>query len=90
MKEGLGIEWLWQLPDTHPFHWAGVLHDRDYDHRYERTSKPADQRFLKRCLKVAGNDISLKIQAYTFYGLARAWGKIYWKQKESKSLFKKG
>ena len=78
MKEGLGVPWLWQLPDTHPFHEAGVKHDRAYDLKVGPTSKPYDVEFLEDCLSIAGSSRYLKFQAYLFYFIVRAWGKIYW------------
>lgn len=84
--EGLGISWLWKLPNTHPFYFAGVNHDRAYDNKLDKTSYRIDQIFLKECLNVA-DTLFLKIQAYTFYSLARAWGLVKWKQTRSKSLF---
>lgn len=74
---GLGISWLWKLPDTHPFYFAGVNHDRAYDLKISKTSYEADQVFLKECLSVA-NTAWLKAQAYLFYGLVRVWGYYRW------------
>lgn len=84
--EGIGISWLWKLSDSHPFYFAGVTHDRAYDFKIHKTSYQADQIFLEECLSVA-DTWSLKSQAYLFYALARAWGAVRWKQKNSKSLF---
>jgi hypothetical protein len=78
MKVGLGITWLWQLPDTHPFHLAGVEHDRAYEERKHSSSKHADRIFLARCLEIAGSSWWLRGQAYLFYGLVRAWGVVAW------------
>lgn len=78
MKEGLGVEWLWQLPDTHPFHSAGVKHDQAYDLKLQSTSKEVDDIFLKECLEIAGSSLKLKTQAYFFYALARTWGFFRW------------
>jgi len=77
MKEGLGISYLWQLSDTHPFHFAGVKHDRAYDLKIGPSSKPYDDEFLKDCLSVA-NTVYLKAQAYLFYLLVRSWGALKW------------
>lgn len=78
MKEGLGVDWFWQLPETHPFHSAGVTHDQAYDRRENSTSFEADQQFLKDCLAIAGDSLYLKAQAYFFYYLARSWGVFFW------------
>lgn len=78
MKEGLGVPWLWQLPDTHPFHEAGVRHDRAYDERIGDSSWVVDRIFLNECLEIAGTSRLLKVQAYLFYLIVRAWGAIYW------------
>jgi hypothetical protein len=84
--EGLGISWLWKLPNTHPFYKAGVNHDRAYDNKISKTSFEADQIFLKECLSVAST-VWLKTQAYTFYYLARAWGLVNWNKAGSRSCF---
>jgi hypothetical protein len=74
---GLGISWLWKLPNTHPFYYASVLHDIRYDQKEYPTSYEADQEFLVNCLNVATTPL-LKAQAYLFYFLCRAWGKFRW------------
>lgn len=75
--EGLGISWLWKLPNTHPFFHAGVIHDLRYDEKAYPTSIEADREFLFNCLGVS-DSLWLKTQAYLFYGLVRAWGRFRW------------
>lgn len=77
---GLGLSWLWKLDDNHPFYLAGVAHDIAYDFKIGESSYPYDQQFLKTCLKIAKEkkSLSLKMQAYVFYSLARAWGVWSW------------
>lgn len=79
---GLGVSWLWKLPESHPFTPAGIKHDLAYDTMLEPTSKKADDEFLKDCLKIAGNDLKLKAQAYLFYYIIRIWGFFRWQQKK--------
>lgn len=83
--EGLGIDWLWGLPESHPFHDAAIEHDRAYDKRRaglisDETSSLVDTAFLVHCLQIADalDSFYYKIQAYFFYGLARAWGVLRW------------
>lgn len=80
---GLGISWLWKLPDSHPFFEAGIKHDAAYDKMELSSSYQADKIFLEDCLKVAGNSYKLKAQAYLFYILCRIWGFFKWKQKRT-------
>lgn len=80
---GLGIEWLWGLPENHPFHYAGLMHDKAYDMRKagiikDKTSKRVDDLFLQDCLLLSTNSLWLKTQAYVFYLMARCWGHFRW------------
>jgi hypothetical protein len=77
---GLGVSWLWKLPNTHPFYIAGVAHDIAYENKIGNSSYPYDRIFLETCLKIAKEkkSLSLKAQAYLFYGLARLWGIVRW------------
>jgi len=87
---GVGIAWLWKLPDTHPFYRAALYHDSEYDlmregkSPYESSAIP-DLAFYRKCIRAAAEqeDI-LKIEYYlaqakTFYILIRMWGRIRWK-----------
>lgn len=79
---GIGISWLWMLPDSHPFFRAAVRHDQAYVDQFagvstEPTSKKADKRFLADCLLVS-DTFKLKSEAYLFYGIVRAWGALRW------------
>jgi hypothetical protein len=75
---GLGISWLWKLPESHPFYKAGVIHDARYDDKLTPTSYEADREFLMNCLYLAKDNSALKVQAYFFYYLCRAWGSFRW------------
>jgi len=82
-SDGIGIPWLWQLPNNHPFYDAAIEHDKAYDDKRagiiaDKTSSLVDTKFLLDCLEVAGDSWKLKAQAYLFYYLCRAWGAIYW------------
>ena len=74
---GLGVSWLWKLPNTHPFYVASIIHDRRYDEKNHLTSYEADREFLENCLAVSSTWI-LRSQAYLFYLLCRAWGYYRW------------
>ena len=81
--QGLGIEKIWGLPESHVFHEAAVKHDTAYDERRagllnDKTSSLVDTRFLLDCLEKAGSSLWLKAQAYFFYSLTRAWGFLNW------------
>lgn len=87
MKEesppGLGIAWLWQLPNDHPFYNAAIWHDAMYDAKIKNllsdsSSKRIDKRFLALCLEASKNSKKLKMQAYLFYFLSRVWGSFRW------------
>jgi len=88
---GIGVKWLWKLPDSHPFYFPAVEHDRDYDLMRAGkspwpTSEAADFRFYKGCVHRAA-DVSESawdldtylIEARTFYQIVRAWGALKWK-----------
>ena len=85
-RPGLGIDWLWRFPDTHRLFPASPPHDREYDIMRSglspyRTSKEADDQFLRACLFLADHYDSpwLKAQAHVAYGLCRSFGKFRWK-----------
>ena len=71
---GLGQHIIWQLPDTHPFYYASVIHDFEYCIKGSNSSKVADDRMLKNFLILAGESQFRKAQAYLFYGIARVYG----------------
>ncbi len=70
---GLGQEYLWQLPNTHPFYYASVIHDFEYCARLQDNSKVADARMLRNFLKLSDSR-PRKAQAYLFYFVARLYG----------------
>ena len=87
---GIGIAWLWKLPDTHPFFQAAIRHDAEYDLMREgKSPHPSneipDLHFYQDCLlAIAKLDSVVAIefylfQAHVFYGLIRTWGSVRWK-----------
>lgn len=90
---GIGIGWLWQLPDNHPFYRASLTHDAEYELMLEgksvyRSSKIPDLTFYRECvIASAGQDNLIQIEYYlaqakTFYLLISMWGKIRWRSSE--------
>ena len=86
---GLGISWLFQLSDAHPLHLAAVIHDMEYQVKKESSSLNADLRFKWNALRLAQGRYKLIAETYFFYSLCRIWGLKNWKNKHSKSLFRK-
>ena len=78
LDAGLGLSWIWQLPSSHPLHWAGVIHDLEYQVKKEPSSKNADSRFLSNCKKLAGENELLILQSYLFFALASIVGYFRW------------
>ena len=78
LDAGLGLSWIWQLPSSHPLHWAGVIHDLEYQVRNEASSVNADKRFLRNCKKIAGKNLALLAQAHLFFVLASIVGYFRW------------
>ncbi len=86
---GIGVAWLWKLPDSHPFFLAAVNHDREYDllragQSPYKSSKIPDTNFYKECVEacsklatVGAIDFHLA-QARVFYSLVRSWGALRW------------
>lgn len=79
---GIGISWLWMLPDTHPFFEAAVWHDQQYTDRedgvlLDSDSRRVDKFFYEMCLEAAETSWQ-RHQAYLFYRVVRVWGIIYW------------
>lgn len=88
---GIGISWLWMLPDSHPFYLAAVYHDQQYQMRAEgliddETSARADAEFFRLCKIAAGSSIKYQAQARLFYGVVRAWGAFRWPVPSSVAL----
>lgn len=79
-KTGCGLSRLWFLPDL--FVEACSRHDQEYElaHAGEqtRTAREVDSRLLSDMLLEAGTSLRKKALAYLFYGIARAYGWIYW------------
>lgn len=85
---GIGLSWLWMLPDSHPFFWPAVKHDLRYDLRQagmlsDETSSRADQAFYKDCLAVAASDLTLKLEAEVFYEIVKIVGAFRWPTPET-------
>jgi hypothetical protein len=85
---GIGLAWLWMLPDSHPFYWAAVKHDLRYDLRRAglssaETSAHADERFYQDCLEAAGEVLALRMEAGIFYQIVRLVGAIRWPKPET-------
>lgn len=87
---GIGIAWLWKLPDSHPFQPAALKHDAYYDDMragapMTETSELVDYVFYKDCLAIADAQPTLvkrlfyRLQAKLFYLIARQWGKKAWR-----------
>lgn len=85
-EDGIGIYWLWQFPQSHPFTPAAKKHDKAYEDRKagknsNATSKADDATLLVDMLAIAKNQENREYytaQAYLFYFLARAWGTVRW------------
>lgn len=75
---------IFSLPKDHPFEPACQMHDRIFESRdsgfKSRTRSEADSALLASMLRIADERKSakLRIQAYAFYGLARAFGALFW------------
>ena len=87
-RDGIGIPWLWQLPESHPFHQAALVHDHEYDlmleGKQDKTLWEVDTSFLEACLELASMYtgwplLKLRTQAYLFFALAHTWGLVRWK-----------
>lgn len=88
---GLGIVFLWQLPDTHPFQSAGLWHDAQYAAREagtlsDETSARVDLEFYWKCLAIAceHHSLWLRAEAELFYSLVRPWGMLNWPEPKPK------
>ena len=86
---GIGIAWLWKLPDEHPFQKAALKHDAAYDLMRAgaspfATSEEPDMEFFRDCLRAAIEQPTLRkiefyiFEAELFYRLVRAWGRLRW------------
>lgn len=86
---GCGISWLWMLRKDHPFMPYCEWHDLQYDYRRMgalkyKSSRRVDDEFLRGLLSLSPT-LTLKAQAYLFYGLARIWGKFKWPEVDKTS-----
>lgn len=82
-EKGIGISWLWMLPEEHPFFPAASWHDDQYDLRAaglldDTNSAEVDRYFYAMMREIAGDSLALKVQAWTFYKISRAWGILNW------------
>jgi len=70
------------LPESHPFTPACALHDNFFELKDKGQRVPSrkqvDDLFLDKMLGIAGGNLWLKAQAYTMYGIARAFGGLFW------------
>lgn len=72
------------LPPDHPFTPACRIHDWEFDQEeqgaQDKSRRTVDAELLKRMLLIARNNqsFSLRVQAYTYYALARIFGGIMW------------
>ena len=72
------------LPKDHPFLVSCKMHDRLFESRDSGfktlTRKQADKALLDSMLKIARErkSFSLRLQAYAYYALARAFGGLFW------------
>lgn len=82
----LGISWLWAIPN-HPFEPAARWHDEQYAiaaaHPGTVDARDVDLGLYIRMLEIAGENCKLKIEAYLFWCIARAWSSTV-----RRSLFK--
>jgi len=75
---------IFSLPADHPFEPACQAHDRIYESRDSgfkpRTRSEADSALLASMLRIAEErkSVKLKMQAYALYGIARAFGALFW------------
>lgn len=76
---GFGLPWLWQLPDSHPFHKIGKVHDR----MYAIGSGFEDRRFCDNWALAGSIAVSRhsadRALARAAYALYRAFGWMRWK-----------
>ena len=75
--DGLGISWLWGLPETHPFQQPGLNHDAHYE-LHDVSQLEADKQFLRECVSIADGSLKLRAEAYLFYSIVRMIGWYYW------------
>ena len=79
-----GAGWA-KLPATHPFNYAGFLHDRAYYTWPVQSTKPIDKRFLHDCQLIIDNLLdagiitpakhsALEAEALCYYKIIRIWG----------------
>jgi hypothetical protein len=79
-----GGYWIFKLPPGHPFTPAFQKHDEWFGLKDKKQPtigrKAADAELLAGMLQIAGERKSfwLKTQAYIYFGLARAFGKLLW------------
>lgn len=82
----LGLQKIWELSETHPFHEAGVKHDLAYLIAYDLAKigesklarnhvKQADKEFIDEIHRIAddGDSIWLKFKATLFSGLVSGY-----------------
>lgn len=76
----LGVGWL-SLPMDHPLTRAAIAHDAAFSNpEYQRnhTRSEVDREFLRQALELAGDDFTLRTQAYAFFGIVRLCGHGWW------------
>lgn len=75
---------VFSLPTDHPFTAACAAHDARFEEKEAGASTVsrnlADRRLLNDMLAIAKtkNSFKLKVQAYVLWGVARAFGKLFW------------
>lgn len=89
-KAYIGIEKLWVLPADHPFNACAQWHDQQYDLAREGeliapNSNNVDRIFNDCCLRVAGENFKLRLEAYLMYDLCQVWGKWRWPEASVKA-----
>lgn len=73
------------LPEDHPFTVSCQMHDRLFQSHEDGfvtlTRAEADKALLRSMLTIAKEkeSTSLRLQAYAYYGLARVFGRIRWR-----------
>lgn len=79
---GCGIRYIGLFEASSPMVPACLAHDTAYDaHELgvePRSRREVDQAFLNDMKTIAGNSLRLKLLAYTYYGIARVFGGLFW------------
>lgn len=80
-KSGCGISWLW-FDSYDDYRGACLAHDHAFDMHEGgapvATRKEVDNMFLQIMLHEAKGSVKKKLKAYTYYGIVRLVGGLFW------------